>query len=197
MTKAEIVEEATRLFVRDGWRDVAVRDIANALNISPGNLTYHFPRKDDIIRAVLLERWEWERGRYQSFLEAGSTTGGCLDMFRTILRGQLDHHGILTIRYLYSAEVGLTAGTTPENERAAIFRRILEKLVENGELELTGDDITFLSAFLQLFTRGWIMDQQLDGEEDINRYLYLLAQQLYYFATDKGMASINEFLESV
>ena len=51
----EIINTARRLFNRRGYSDVSMRDIADALSISVGNLTYHFGRKEDVLLAVVEE----------------------------------------------------------------------------------------------------------------------------------------------
>lgn len=48
-TKERIAEKAIFLFNKNGLVNVSIRDIANELNISPGNITYHFKNKVNII----------------------------------------------------------------------------------------------------------------------------------------------------
>ena len=56
-----IAEEATRLFVANGYHGVSMREIAEAVGISKAGLYYHFRDKEDLFIAILtanLERVE-------------------------------------------------------------------------------------------------------------------------------------------
>ena len=58
-TRDRILDTSLRLFNEDGEADQSAVDIANALDMSPGNLYYHFKGKEPIIEA-LFERFEEE-----------------------------------------------------------------------------------------------------------------------------------------
>ena len=51
--KEKIITKAKELFNSEGYQNVSLRDIAAACGISPGNLTYHFKKKEDLILAVM------------------------------------------------------------------------------------------------------------------------------------------------
>ncbi|MCD2421998.1 TetR/AcrR family transcriptional regulator [Niabella pedocola] len=51
-TKDRILEAALELYNTQGIRTITTRHIAAHLNMSPGNLHYHFKHTDDIIRAL-------------------------------------------------------------------------------------------------------------------------------------------------
>lgn len=53
--KQAIMDTARKLFNEKGFHDTCMRDIAAALNISVGNLTYHYKKKEDLIEAILLQ----------------------------------------------------------------------------------------------------------------------------------------------
>ena len=44
-----IFRESVRLWAEKGYENVSMRDIAAACDIGTGNLTYYFPKKDDIL----------------------------------------------------------------------------------------------------------------------------------------------------
>ncbi|MGA1343220.1 MAG: TetR/AcrR family transcriptional regulator, partial [Hyphomonas sp.] len=58
-TRDRILEVSLLLFNEEGEGVLSSVDVANALEISPGNLYYHFRGKDAIIRA-LFDRFEEE-----------------------------------------------------------------------------------------------------------------------------------------
>ena len=52
-TRGRILAAAAQLFEQQGYRSVSMRAIAAQLGISVGNLTYHFPHKQDIATALV------------------------------------------------------------------------------------------------------------------------------------------------
>lgn len=52
-TRGKILAAAAQLFEQQGYRSVSMRAIAAKLGISVGNLTYHFPHKQDIATALV------------------------------------------------------------------------------------------------------------------------------------------------
>lgn len=55
-TRQDILETALRLFTEKGYEDTSVRDIAQALGITPAALYYHFRSKEDIATGYLQQR---------------------------------------------------------------------------------------------------------------------------------------------
>lgn len=51
--KEEILKTAQTFFNEKGYQETTMRDIASALRISLGNLTYHFHKKEDLMIALL------------------------------------------------------------------------------------------------------------------------------------------------
>ena len=53
-TKMEIIQVALRTFMKKGYSNTSAKVICEELDISTGNLTYHFPTKEHIL-TVLVE----------------------------------------------------------------------------------------------------------------------------------------------
>lgn len=51
--KKKIIQKAIELFNEYGYENVSVRNISDSLRISPGNLTYHFNKKTDILTEIM------------------------------------------------------------------------------------------------------------------------------------------------
>lgn len=51
--KKQILETARTLFNEYGYNQTTMRDISGAMNISVGNLTYHFKKKHDLFYALM------------------------------------------------------------------------------------------------------------------------------------------------
>lgn len=54
--RARIIEDATALFAREGYADTSLSDIAHAVGVSKSTLLHHYPSKEELLSAVLIER---------------------------------------------------------------------------------------------------------------------------------------------
>jgi len=54
--RTRIVEDATALFAREGYADTSLSDIARAVGVSKSTLLHHYPSKEELLSAVLIER---------------------------------------------------------------------------------------------------------------------------------------------
>lgn len=63
--KEKILASSRKLFNDLGYSNVTIRMIANELDISSGNLNYHFRRREDILEALYFEMVEVFDARVQ------------------------------------------------------------------------------------------------------------------------------------
>jgi AcrR family transcriptional regulator len=86
-TRERIIQRSILLFNRKGLRNVAIDRIAADLKISPGNLTYHFPRKQELIAATLAVMKERVRTALEQPTAVRSARDGAnylLRLYRTL-----------------------------------------------------------------------------------------------------------------
>lgn len=60
LTKLEIMRHATHCFLKDGYSNTSVKAISKALNMSPGNLTFHYPTKEHMLAELVAQLCEFQ-----------------------------------------------------------------------------------------------------------------------------------------
>jgi AcrR family transcriptional regulator len=99
-----IVEEATRLFVANGYNGISMREIAEAVGISKAGLYYHFRDKEDLFIAILTANLERIQDIIQAARQADQTTRGQVShMMRAIFDQAPNQRAIIR---LASQEMG-------------------------------------------------------------------------------------------
>ena len=75
-TRNKIIEFATQYFNKEGFGAISLHELAKKLEMSRGNLTYHFKDKDALLEAIVEEMWEK--------LEAETTKSRQLPSFKNL-----------------------------------------------------------------------------------------------------------------
>jgi len=195
-TKEAILQETIRLTNEKGWNSTGFREIARSLDISPGNLSYHYRKKEDLLNAILhifndecsdiIDKSSHENASIRQFLKT----------MERLLQVHLSYRGILMAQYVFLRNEPVSSGQiSRDSEWRNKYRTIFHRLAATGELRASEEDVYFLGSFMEMFMRSWMFDHKHSEEDIIRKSLYLLSQQLYYFGTEKGIGSIDQFLE--
>lgn len=82
LTKLEIVQVASRQFLEKGYSTTTVSAISKELDMSPGNLTFHFPTKEHLLAELvdLLCRFQWIRMEEEANEGFSSIMAICLEL---------------------------------------------------------------------------------------------------------------------
>ena len=121
-TAARILEHARRAFNERGVANVGVRDIARELDLSPGNVSYHFATKEALIEALIEEGHEQNN---RLFALPDKLDFATVDrIIRTILQRDLDH------RWLLRDIAGLIHGMPALRPLNAKMQRVREARVD-------------------------------------------------------------------
>jgi len=162
-TSDRILEAGRRLFNEKGYASTTLTEIALAIGISQGNLTYHFPTKRDL--AIRLEEQARSRAKTR---RANLTPGAIEDDYVEHLLFAMDltwdNRFLLRDRALYTS---LPFAKQAESETEADFHelhglviRIKKEGMFRNDLEL---DLKVLTRSLWIVSRYW-MDYLRDSE---------------------------------
>lgn len=82
LTKLEIIQVASKLFLERGYSNTTARMIADELEMSPGNLTFHFPTKDHLLLELVDLLCEFQRDLMEREADEGvsSILAICLEL---------------------------------------------------------------------------------------------------------------------
>lgn len=188
-TKERILAVALDMFNTQGYHNVSVREIARQLGISPGNLSYHFAQKEDILNQLLSGLRSANDGHYLVYEHGPRTPKEFLALMTNIFRSQYAYRGVFIgnqyiMQLLSSGNIfNYSANAVRRKER---IRGILQDLCDNGHIEVNAQDIEFLVSFISMFGRFWLVESLLDGkgedaESIITHYIGLLQYQLLKF----------------
>lgn len=65
-TKQKILQQALQLFNENGLSNVSLREISEAMDISVGNLQYHFKKREDIVEGLFDEFLNYFKNRFRT-----------------------------------------------------------------------------------------------------------------------------------
>ena len=176
-TRERIIETALKLFNDFGEPNVTTTVIADEMEISPGNLYYHFHSKDEIVNALFAE-YEKE---IESLLTApGNRPQGTEDiglflhlLFETIWKFRFfyrDINDLLTRNRLVETHF---QRILEHKESTAI--NVCQGLAASGALTATAAEIRALATNMSVVATFWLSFEHARrprGEPDIGRGIY-------------------------
>lgn len=206
-TQQKIVKTAIQLFNKNGVANVRVQDIAVAANISPGNLTYHYKTKKDLMVAVLyyMKSLQKEMFPYQSVIEAPTW----IELIQTYLRFQIQ------FRFFYR-DILEISNLVPESKNQ--YRKQIESVIgfsKNGIYLSVGKGFMIpephdghyqiLATNSWAILNSWLTVREVLGKEvaNIHRGINGVLELNYPYFTEKGKefyhnikAQLPELVES-
>lgn len=194
-TRELIIARANEIINQTGVVDLRIETLAQSLGLSPGNITYHFPKKEDIISAI----WEEYSSMMRDVTEEIITP--LLDIkqmylyFRTAAAKAINYVGVTAY---YFGDMGAlireneTFRTQIQHARELIFAGY-DTLAQNGYMVPITDpqlkELTFNAQMTML--RWWINHAltkcpQSELGTVMDRYIALSLLQLLPYLTESG-----------
>ncbi|MES2868856.1 MAG: TetR/AcrR family transcriptional regulator [Pseudomonadota bacterium] len=203
-TSQRIINSSLELFNQLGERSVSTNHIAAHMEISPGNLYYHFPNKQAII-SVLFGEYET---LVSSFLHPPEGRALTVDDKRFYLQRLLD--AMWRYRFLYR---DIEHFLLSDRELAARYRlfsqqcltqaqMIYSGFVAAGILRMTPQEIESLTLNAWIILTSWVSflctarenSEQL-SERAIKRGVYQLLVLESGFVTDQAREAVDELIK--
>lgn len=202
-TREKILTKALELFNKKGVEYVGMRELAAALDMRIGNVTYYFPTKDDLV-FNLSEAYSASNSQiHQDF-----PTTSLFDFLKkseALFRNSLRYQCLmLSMVHLMEQNQMIVKGY--ENTlrmRTNTMNQDARTLDELKFLKLRSDDEHWvLVSTNSLLNRFWLSEAALSGnrtnlESQMGHYLKLKANLFKPYATKKGLADIERFLHEV
>jgi len=199
--EARIVTTALKMFNESGIEYVGMRELALALGIRIGNLTYYFPTKDDLVYRLSLQLSE-ENSRTIVANEAMNLSlffGMLAEVFRNHVR-----YRCLMLSFVHimqrNPHIAKRYSKTL-TERIDTWERNVQSLIAQGYLKADKQEVAFLVSSLSLISRFWISEAAVSfrndtGEVQMKHYLMMIGRIFVPYATPKGKKFLNEYLSS-
>jgi AcrR family transcriptional regulator len=147
-----VIEAARELFADQGL-DAQMPDVAKAANVGVGTVYRHFPTKDDLIAALVAERFERVADCARESLESQDPWEGIADFIRFATRIQAEDRGLCEVmgsRPLVMDAAARAAGL-PE-----LGDRLVKRAQRSGQLraDLDWEDLPMIVCGLGTATQA-------------------------------------------
>jgi AcrR family transcriptional regulator len=200
-TRQRLLDLARELFNAHGLDRVGVRDIARAAEMSPGNLAYHFPTKDDLVAALVLELHDLDaRTTFAELppeLSLATLYRSALAVMRHILR-----YRFILLSYADAVRASPQLQRQSEalrNKRRRRHDALVEGLIRSGAVDRRAiARNAYLFEQSELISSGWLTAATLqgwtDGEAIVRHYAKVGVALLEPYCTPKGRRELRAIL---
>jgi len=156
-TRERILETSLALFNASGAPHVTTADIADEMNISPGNLYYHFSNKDEIVLELYVA---YEARVLPLYADPRGRSLGVEDLWLWL---HVQHEAMWEYRFLYRDLTELTSRDRRLRTRvAALIRKgattVVEwcrEMAETGTMRISAREIEALADNVMLIAAYW------------------------------------------
>ncbi len=203
-TRNALMQRACELFNEHGLQTVGVRDLARDLDLSPGNVSYYFPRKENLVEALMEELRE-KNGRNMTGLLDATSLADLLDRYRLVFQTQYEY------RFLARAVVDIVE-TYPrlavqysavDRERTQALATAFQRMIGTDlHSDTTNATVAAVVATCTLTARFWLSETRLsfndaDPESVIDHYVAVIAHALWVPATPQTREALRPYLERI
>ncbi|WP_044087239.1 TetR/AcrR family transcriptional regulator [Lewinella cohaerens] len=202
-TKTRIRTEALKQLNESGVEQVTIRSIADALAMSPGNLTYHYKNTDFIIYELYLDL---VHAIDETIFELNNRPLDLHLLYDQLVRnqGKMFAYRFVLLEF---ATIARRVESVKHHYRHLIrsrqeqFKMFLHVLIMEGYLKKEVSDSTQLEMIFQslIFSNAWLPDAYIHFDQPDERvipfYARLQMSMMLPYLTDKGRSQYGEIME--
>ena len=182
----KILSTATQLFIHNGYEKTSIQNIAQTASISKGAIYHHFQSKDEILFAVLKQRYQLMEKELLDWLESTSHLTGreqLKEIFQFSLKSQKTNYEMLNHAPL-DAEFMLTTIRYNLRIGTPLIADIIKKGIEDQSIQ----PIPFpneVAETILLLTNFWVEGSIFENSsEKIVDHIYFLQFMLQSIGLD-------------
>ena len=185
-TKEDILITARELFNEYGYKNISMRDIAKKLNISVGNLTYYFKKKEDLIEEVVM----YKHRKYKGILLLKS-----LDDLNNLFLDMLNTQNENIYYFKHFDELAEISSKIYEIQLATLNK--IEKILKECFEELQRKNLAqkvkpksqidnLIKCILTVIIYKPIKTKDLNKQDNIDSIISCLWSMIFMYLTDEG-----------
>ncbi len=203
-TRDRLLRRATELFNEHGLEAVGVRDLARDLDLSPGNVSYYFARKENLVAELMSDLAEANSDNVEA-LAAADSLPELLDQYREIFRTQYNYRflarSVVHIVDTYPELCGSYADVDAARRKglAQAFSRLVGT---DLDASTTDSAISAIVGTCTMIARFWLSEMRLsfnhiDPELVIDHYLGVIANAAWAASSPSARASLEPYRNKV
>lgn len=197
ITKNVILQRAIELFNKNGYANVSMRDIAVATDKSVGNITYHYKKKSDLIRAIVDLQY---KDLMSLKLNSDVDIKGLNEELKIMLDFQKKYYfyfsNMIELRNSYNEIMDFQLKV--KKEFTLHFTEIIINFEKNGIFRVSPNKNLnkHLAKGIVLLMMSWVQQIKLEDSEAHDELVNIVWSILYSKLSEKGIELYNEeFLE--
>ncbi|MCY9548134.1 TetR/AcrR family transcriptional regulator [Lysinibacillus xylanilyticus] len=155
-----VLETATRLFIKEGYKNISMDDVAKACNVTKATIYYYYPTKGDLYTSALLAMMDRIRLSILHILEQSI-------VFKERLEQLIEIHLSATVdidmkNFMREATINLSTSQlkevqAAENNMYKTIEQAMQREMEQGTIR-KGNATFFAHAFMALMSVGYFKD---------------------------------------
>lgn len=199
VVEKNIVDRALAMFNEKGVEYVGMRELAAALDMRIGNLTYYFPTKDDLVLRLSMELAE-ENNKTIVALES-MTMETFFEMLQRVFHNHYNYRCLMLsfVHIMQRNPLVARRYNKTQSHRNETWYKNIEALKTGKYIKADEQEVEFLVSAIALIARFWLSEAAISFRnqpetEQARHYLKMIARIFLPYATAKGKGYLEPLL---